>query len=178
MDYYLGEIRIFSFGMIPSGWHVCDGTILPVQQNQALFALIGNKYGGNGTTNFALPDLRGRTLVGSDQRNLEYNIGKQGGLESATLTSTNVPIHTHSMEMANTPGAVGISTNRPAIPTTPATVSPAVSANIYTTDISSSTFLAADTLDSAGGSTPHNNMQPFQVISYCIAIQGLWPSRP
>lgn len=178
MDYYLGEIRIFSFGMIPSGWHVCDGTVLTVQQNQALFALIGNKYGGNGTTNFSLPDFRGRTLVGSDQRNQEYYIGKQGGAETVTLTSTNVPIHTHSMEMANASGAVGISTNRPAMPITASTVTPTVSANIYTNDISSSTFLAADTLDYAGGSTPHNNTQPFQAISYCIATQGLWPSRP
>jgi microcystin-dependent protein len=176
MDNYIGEIRPFAFGIVPQGWHLCDGTLLPIQQNQALYALIGITY-GSGTNMFALPDLRGRTIVGANYTNTNYKLGTKAGLETVVLTTNNIPAHTHEMEVANNQGNVGIFTNRIAIPTSPSTVNPTVTANLYSTDSANTTTLAPAMLDSAGANAAHSNMQPFLTVNYCIALTGLWPSR-
>ena len=177
MDNYLGEIRPFAFGFAPTGWHLCDGSSLPINQNQALYALIGLTYGGT-STSFNLPDLRGRTPVcatNGGPSQTPYGLGSKGGAETVTIAANNMPTHTHLMQVANAPGNAGINTNRLAIPTS---VTPAATANIYTTDISLKTNLAINTLDNTGGNIPHENLQPFLAVNYCIAMSGLWPSRP
>jgi len=173
MDNYIGEIRPFAFGIIPQGWHLCDGSLLTIQQNQALYALIGITYGGNGSTNFALPDLRGRAVVSMSYSDLNYKRGLMVGVESVALTASNIPAHTHDMEVANNPGNKGMPTNRIAIPTS---ANGAVTASFYSTNASQSALLAGATLDTVGGAA-HNNMQPFLTINYCIATSGLWPTR-
>ena len=173
MDNYIGEIRPFAFGIVPQGWLLCDGTLLNIQQYQALYALIGITYGGNGTTNFALPDLRGRAVVSMNPSDLNYKRGTMAGVENVTLTASNIPAHTHDMEVANNPGNKGMPTNRIAIPTS---INGAVTASFYSTDASQSALLGSGTLDAVGGAM-HNNMQPFLTINYCIATIGLWPSR-
>jgi microcystin-dependent protein len=175
MDCYIGEIRPFAFGIVPSGWHLCDGALLPIQQNQALYALIGTAY-GSATGQFALPDFRGRTPVFTNY-NLNYKMGFMAGSENVTLSSSQIPMHSHVMEVANAPGVTSINTNRPAIPTSGPTVTPTVTASMYTPDVSQNTYLAINTLEYAGGNNPHNNLQPFQTVNYCIALQGNWPSR-
>ena len=175
MDNYIGEIRPFAFGYVPTGWHLCDGTVLQIPQYQALYALIGTTYGGNGTTNFALPDLRGRCIVGANNANPNYKMGTKAGAETVALTTNNIPAHTHEFEVANLPGAAGIPTNRIAIPTSSDAT---VTAKLFSTDTNNTTTLAPTMLDSAGGNIAHANMQPFLVINYCIALNGNWPSRP
>ena len=175
MDNYIGEIRPFAFGFVPTGWHICDGTLLPLQKYQALYALIGTSYGGDGRTNFALPDLRGRCIVGANNANVNYKLGTKAGAETVALLTNNIPAHRHEMEVANLPGAAGIPTNRIAIPTSP---DGTVTAKLFSTDTSNTTTLGPAMLDSAGGNIAHANMQPFLVINYCIALIGNWPSRP
>jgi microcystin-dependent protein len=173
MDNYIGEIRPFAFGIIPRGWQLCDGSLLTIQQNQALYALIGTTYGGDGTINFALPDLRGRAVVSMNPADLNYKRGTKAGAETVTLTASNIPVHTHAMEVANNPGNKGMPTNRIAIPTS---ANGAVTASLYSNDTAPNAMLASATLDSIGGAA-HNNMQPFLTINYCIATMGAWPSR-
>ena len=174
MDNFIGEIRAFSFGIIPQGWLLCDGSLVAIQQYQALYALIRTTYGGNGTTNFALPDLRGRAAVCMNLTGPIYEIGYTAGQESVTLTASNIPAHTHAMEVANNPGNRGIPTNRIAIPTS---ANGSITASLYSTNAAQSALLAEATLDAAGGGMPHNNMQPFLTVNYCIATSGLWPPR-
>jgi microcystin-dependent protein len=178
MDNYIGEIRPFAFGIVPRGWHKCDGSIIPVQQNQALFALIGNTYGGITNQSFALPDLRGRSVVGSSNNDVNYRLGIQAGAETVALTTNNIPAHTHAMEVSNNTGTEGILSNKIAIPTSPQSVSPSITADLYSTDTTNITTLASGMLDYAGGNVAHENMQPFLVVNYCIALVGNWPQRP
>lgn len=173
MDNYIGEIRPFAFGIVPQGWHLCDGALLNIQQNQALYALIGITYGGNGTTTFALPDLQGRAVVSMSATDLNYKRGTMAGVETIALTASNIPAHTHAMEVANNPGNTNLPTNRIAIPTS---TNGAVTASLYSTNATQNAMLAGGTLDTVGGAT-HNNVQPFLTINYCIALTGLWPSR-
>lgn len=175
MDCYIGEIRPFAFGIVPSGWHLCDGTLLTIQQNQALYALIGTTY-GSATGQFALPDFRGRTPVFTNYQS-NYKMGFMGGTEAVALNASQVPMHSHAMEVANAPGVTSINTNRLAIPTSASTVTPIVTASIYTPDASQNTNLAVNTLEYAGNNNVHNNLQPYQTVNYCIALQGYWPPR-
>jgi Microcystin-dependent protein len=174
MDSYLGEIRIFPFNIVPNGWSACDGKILNIRQYQALYALLGNKYGGDGINTFALPDLRGRTLVGYNPAVTEYGMGAKGGAENIALTTNNIPSHNHEMEVANSAGNANIPTNRIAIPNS---ATSSLSGNLYSTDTQNSVPLGAAMLDPAGGNAAHNNMQPFLAQNYCIAIMGTYPPR-
>ena len=178
MDNYIGEIRPFAFGTVPRGWHLCDGTILPISQYQALYALIGNTYGSISNTTFALPDLRGRSIVGASNNDANYRLGIQAGAETVALTTNNIPAHTHAMEVSNNSGTEGIPGNKIAIPTSPQSVSPSLTADLYSTDATNTTTLAPGMLDNAGGNGAHQNMQPFLVVNYCIALTGNWPQRP
>lgn len=179
-DAYLGEIRIFSGNYAPVNWHICDGTQLNVQTYQTLFALIGTIYGGNGTTTFAVPDLRGRVPVGQGQgTNLSnYNLGQNGGTETVTLTTANMPAHTHSWQSStgdgntNTPGST-VMLAKPAGTTTPYTMyrKPDESGLITTAG-------PADMISATGGNAPHDNMMPSTALNYIICVAGgAFPQR-
>lgn len=160
---FLSEIRLMSFDFAPKGWALCDGQLLPINQNQALFALLGTTYGGNGQTTFALPDVRERVPihVGSG-----HTLGERGGEESHTLSISELPMHNHAMNATGT----AASTNAPD------GAYLAAANNVYTAP-SNLVATSASSVTNAGGSQPHLNMQPFLTISFCIALQGIFPSR-
>jgi len=165
---FLSEIRLFSFGYAPSGWAMCNGQLLPINQNQALFALLGTTYGGNGQTNFALPDLRARTPIHTGSG---FLLGQQGGEQAHTLTPSELPLHTHfanaSSDAADAavPGGnlLGVVDNT-------------TFGNAYG---GPSNFAALDpqAVSNVGGGQAHLNMQPFLSLNFCIALQGIFPSR-
>jgi microcystin-dependent protein len=167
---YLSEIRIFTFNFSPKGWAACNGQFLPINQNQALFSLLGTMYGGNGQTTFALPDLRGRVpfhVSGS------FTQGQAGGQEFHTLTQQEMPAHTHALS-GNT-AVVGGSAN--------ATQGSPLSnywanngKNVFSTGQANAAMSPA-TVTNVGGSQPHENRSPFLVLNYCIALVGAFPSR-
>jgi microcystin-dependent protein len=165
---FLAEIRMFGFNFAPRGWARCDGALLPVSQNQALFSLLGTLYGGDGRTTFQLPDLRGRTPIGFAD---DYPQGLQGGSENATMTVANLPPHRHDVNCSTTESRSRIPTNQ-----YPAQVLSTFNVNAYHAFDNSTTF-AADALTSTGGGLAQNLMQPFSVINFCIAITGIFPSR-
>lgn len=161
---FLSEIKIVSFNFPPKGWALCNGQFLPINQNQALFALLGTTYGGNGQTTFALPNLRGRVPIhfgGS------HNLGEAAGSTSVTINIQQLPTHTHAMMGSQTPGDVPVPTN---------TVLADTNARIYN-DPGSLTTLNPASVTSVGGNQPHNNMMPYLVLNFIIALQGIFPSR-
>lgn len=162
---FLSEIRLMSFGFAPKGWATCDGQLMPINQNQALFSLVGTAFGGDGRTTFALPDYRGNAPihVGSG-----HAVGERGGEASHTLSISELPTHTHVLNATSAPA------------TTPAPDSTMLLAtstpqNLYGPPTNPAAMLAAS-ISTVGGSQAHLNMQPFLVISFCIALQGLFPS--
>jgi microcystin-dependent protein len=161
---FLSEIRIMSFGFPPKGWALCDGQLLPINQNQGLFSLLGTTFGGDGRVNFALPDLRGRTPihVGSG-----HTLGERGGEQAHTLSIAEIPTHTHVMN-----GAAGDATQP--IPTANLLARQAP-ANPYIGPASLGAMIAGS-VTNVGGSQAHLNMQPFLTLSFCIALQGIFPS--
>lgn len=160
---FLGEIRIMSFGFAPKGWALCNGQLLPINQNQALFSLLGTFYGGNGQTTFALPNLQSRTPIhfGSG-----YTQGQISGEENHTLLLNEMPQHIHPLNGTTANADVTAVTNNLL----------ATAANIYTS-AQNLTPLQPGTVGMAGGSQPHTNMQPFLTLNFCIALQGIFPSR-
>lgn len=172
MDPFLGEIRPFAFGVIPRGWHLCDGTAMQIRQNNALFALIGIVYGGDGVNTFNLPDLRGRVPLcqGVVSNVGTFVAGNANGLEAVALTAAQVPTHSHNVSCSTAAAA----TNNPA------GALPAVAAantNIYADAAVPAAYMAAGVVATAGQSLAHNNMQPTLAINFCIATEGLWPPR-
>jgi len=160
---FLSEIRLMSFQFAPKGWALCNGQLLPINQNQALFSLLGTTYGGDGRVNFALPNLRGRTPI---HVGAGHSLGEQGGEEAHTVTIGELPTHTHQVAVSTaTSGGVvspagaylGAANNayRPAPPTT----------NLHPMSVVGT-----------GGSQPHLNLQPYLTLSFCIALQGIFPS--
>ncbi|WP_431860943.1 phage tail protein [Azospirillum sp.] len=179
MDPFLGEVRIFPWSWAPDGWALCNGTSLPIQQNAALNALLGQTFGGNGSTTFNLPDLRGRTPIhlGVGQDGFSYQNGQTGGAETVTLTINNLPQHNHAVNaLGGTKGNFAIAKSG-----LPATVGvptgSTATVNIYAPATSPLTALASDTCSIEGASGAHNNMQPFAVMNFCIATLGLFPPR-
>ncbi len=170
MDPFIGEIRIVGFNYAPYGWAFCNGQIVPIQQNTALFAVIGTMYGGNGTTNFALPDLRGKvpTGAGAGPGLTTRNIGNTGGAETATLNQNQMGSHTHSLRSMNSAG-----TDLPNL-AVPGDISRGGS-NSYSA--SNAVPMGAGMLDNTGGGQAHNNMMPFQAQNFVIAIAGIFPVR-
>lgn len=159
---FLSEIRIMSFVFPPKGWALCNGQLLPINQNQALFSLLGTTFGGDGRVNFALPDLRGRTPIHVGGA---HTLGERGGEQAHTLSISELPTHTH---VAMAQPATG--TQLPAVNALLAQAS-----NVYRTP-DSLLALNAATITNVGGSQAHLNMQPFLTLSMCIALQGIFPS--
>lgn len=160
---FTGEIQVFGFSFAPKGWAQCNGQLLPIAQNQALFALLGTTYGGDGRVNFALPDLRGRVPLHFGD---EISQGEPGGAESHTLTVAEIPEHTH---IANASSAA---------PTSPSPTN-ATWANTGAAGYEGSpdTLLAGNAIAAAGGGQPHENRSPFLTVNFCIALRGIFPSR-
>lgn len=172
---YIGEVRMFAITYAPRHWTDCSGQLLAVNQNQALFSLLGISFGGNGTTTFGLPDYRGRTPIGQGSfGGNSYVRGNQGGSESVTLSVAQIPPHTHFFNAQNTFGSApnpipaGSTGNVCAIPS---------SGSYYSVPDSNLVQLAPDAVSSAGGTTAHSNLQPSLVLRFAIALQGVFPSR-
>jgi len=162
---FLSEIRIMSFGFPPKGWALCNGQLLPINQNQALFSLLGTTYGGDGRVNFGLPDLQGRAPI---HMGSSHTLGERGGEQAHTLSISEIPTHTHSAMATSTNGGVIIPTGNLLAGGTP---------QLYHAPDANLTALNAATLGSVGGSQAHLNMEPFLVLSFCIALQGIFPSQ-
>ena len=163
-DPFLSEIRLFSFNFPPRGWALCNGQLLPINQNQALFALLGTTYGGNGQVNFGLPDLRGRTPIHAGNGHV---LGESGGEPSHTLMSPELPMHTHVVQATTATGDIPVPT---------ANLLADSPSQLYAAATNPTTLHPAS-ITKAGGSQPHDNMQPFLVLSFCIALQGIFPSQ-
>ena len=170
-DPFIGEVDLVAFNFAPTGWALCQGQLLPINQNQALFSLLGTTFGGDGRVNFALPDLRGRRIVGAGQGPglSNYNLGEVGGEEAVTLNIGQLPVHTHTV-FANT--AVGTSLS----PTNNFWAAQ-TSTFLFSNAPMSTTSLAGNDIGSTGGSQPHENRPPYLTLNYIIALNGIFPSR-
>jgi len=180
MDEYLAVIKLFGFQFAPRGWAYCDGSLLNVNTNTALFSLIGASFGGSGVQSFGLPDLRGRTAVGQGAApGLQpYTIGQKAGAETVTLTLNQLPAHTHTFaqNVSASAGTTGVPTN--AVPAQAATGSgPNASAIKLYAASGSGVTLAPQTTSSAGGNQAFSILQPYLVLNYSICISGIFPSR-
>lgn len=160
---FLSEIRIMSFNFAPKGWAQCNGQLLPINQNQALFSLLGTTYGGDGRVNFALPDLRGRTPI---HEGSGHTLGERGGEQAHTLTIAELPTHTHVAQNSPTNANSPIAANNVL----------AAANNLYS-QATNLIPLDPSTISSVGGSQAHLNMQPFLTLTFCIALQGIFPSQ-
>ncbi len=171
-DPFVAEIRIFPFNFAPKGWAWCDGQLMPLSQNTALFSLLGTTYGGNGKSNFALPDLQGRAPMfwGQGPGLSLHDIGETGGTETVSLLESEIPVHTHAM------GAHDIDLGELNAPASNRSLAKSANATAYTT-ASNLVGMSSSTLMPAGGDQPHNNMQPYLTFYFCIALQGVFPPR-
>ena len=167
---FLAEVRIVGFNFAPRGWAFCDGQILPINQNQSLYSLLGTTYGGDGRTSFALPDMRGRTPIHVGSSNgVSHQLGQKSGEETHTVSAGEMPQHTHqlrgSSDAANQPVPLG------ALLGVSAATDPLYAGASNVVD------MAQDAVTFVGGGVSHNNMQPYLALSFCIALRGLFPSR-
>ena len=174
---FLSEIKIMSFNFPPKGWALCNGQLLPINQNQALFSLLGTTYGGNGQTNFALPNLRGQVPIHTGSG---HTLGEAAGSTSVTLSLQQLPTHTHFMQARDAPADTAAAAVPPtgnflarAFAVQPGPVQ--VDVSRYSTSAPNVTLNPA-TIGNVGGNQPHNNMMPYLVLNYCIALQGIFPS--
>jgi microcystin-dependent protein len=167
---FLAEVRIVGFNFAPRGWAFCDGQILPINQNQSLYSLLGTTYGGDGRTTFALPDLRGRVPihVGRSNGGPVHTLGQKSGEETHTLSVSEMPQHTHEARASATDGNTVNTTGSILARTTQ---------GIYEQGAGNLVETRAGTITNVGGSQAHNNMQPYLAVDFCIALRGLFPSR-
>jgi microcystin-dependent protein len=171
-DPFVAEIRIFPFNFAPRGWAWCDGQLLPLSQNTALFSLLGTTYGGDGKSNFALPDLQGRAPMhpGQGPGLSLHDLGETGGSETVTLLESEIPAHSHGMMTA----AAEIGDAR--IPGQTVAMARSTGGKLYAAP-GAVASMAPDALPPAGGDQPHNNLQPYLTFYFCIALQGVFPPR-
>lgn len=172
---YIGEIRMFGFGRTPSGWQACDGSLLPISEYDTLYNLIGTTYGGDGQNTFAVPDLRGRLPIhqGQGPGLSSYVIGQQSGTETVTVLSTQMPQHTHSLQVT-TAAASG---NTPGNTLLPGSIS---GDSIYVSDTvtgATAVAMSGQSTTFSGGSQPHENCMPTLTVQFCIATNGIFPSQ-
>lgn len=170
-DPFVAEIRIFPFNFAPRGWAWCDGQLLPLSQNTALFSLLGTTYGGNGKSNFALPDLQGRAPMhpGQGPGLSLHDLGETGGSETVALLASEIPAHTH-------PVRIDVM-NGPAEESSPDGQALGLSSRGIYAALPVQSTMSPNALSPAGGDLPHNNMQPYLTMYFCIALQGVFPPR-
>ena len=172
-DPFVAEIRIFPFNFAPRGWAWCDGQLLPLSQNTALFSLLGTTYGGNGQSNFALPDLQGSAVMhpGQGPGLSLHDLGEVGGSETVTLLESEIPFHSHALQPMNEGAVANVATANFA-------ARPFGRGNsLYTAATVPVVAMSPDMLAPSGGDQPHNNMQPYLTFYFCIALQGVFPPR-
>jgi microcystin-dependent protein len=170
-DPFVAEIRIFPFNFAPTGWAFCDGQIMPLSQNTALFSLLGTTYGGDGKSNFALPNLQGSVPMhpGQGPGLSLHDLGETSGTEFVTLLESEMPVHQHILRAQSVDNA-DITNPGPGT-----TFAPSTGGTLYQN--AADTQLAPESLPPVGGSQPHNNMQPYLALNFCIALQGVFPPR-
>jgi microcystin-dependent protein len=171
-DPFVAEIRIFPFNFAPKGWAWCDGQLLPLSQNTALFSLLGTTYGGDGKSNFALPDLQGSAPMhpGQGPGLSLHDLGETGGSETVTLLESEIPSHTHVLMASSVP-------SDSALPGPLTSLARTIGATPYQTNTSANQAMAPEALAPSGGDLPHNNMQPYLTFYFNIALQGVFPPR-
>lgn len=163
----IGEIMITGFGFPPKGWALCDGQLMPINQNQPLFSLLGTTYGGDGRVTFGLPDLRGRTPMHTSAGHV---LGERGGEQSHTLSIAELPTHGHALQATSVPATT-------AVPSGSVLLAQSTASSLYGAQGANAVAMAPNALAPTGGSQAHLNMQPFLVLSFCIALVGSFPSR-
>ncbi|PWT93997.1 MAG: phage tail protein [Blastocatellia bacterium] len=162
-DPFLSEIKIVSFNFAPRGWALCNGQLLPINQNQALFALLGTTYGGDGRVNFGLPNLRGQVPIHMGNG---HTLGEKGGSTAVTVNIQQLPTHLHQAQASTSSGSTQFASNNVL----------AAAGNLYA-PANNLTSLLPSTVTNVGGSQPHNNMMPYLVLNFVIALQGIFPSQ-
>lgn len=162
---YIGEIRLFAGNFAPVGWMFCEGQLVPISENEALFQLIGTTYGGDGEETFSLPDLRGRIPV---HMSSNYQIGQSGGVEDVTLTTAQIPVHNHALVSSTSTGSGSTPVG--------SLLAKSTSKSMYRSG-GSPVMLNAASVSPAGGSQPHSNMQPYLCINFIISLFGIFPSQ-
>jgi len=173
-DQFVAEIRIFPFNFPPTGWAFCDGQLMPISQNTALFSLLGTVYGGDGKSTFALPNLQGNAPMqpGQGQGLSLRDLGEQSGVENITLLESEIPLHNHTLRGNFNTADVND-------PSPARSLARSGTGFLYQSDTASNLIqMAFQGLSPAGGSLPHNNMQPYLTLNFCIALQGIFPQRP
>lgn len=170
-DPFVAEIRLFPFNFAPKGWAFCDGQILPISQNTALFSLLGTTYGGDGKSTFALPNLQGNAAMfwGQGQGLSLRDLGEIGGSQTVTLLQSEIPSHNHSVNAAVDPGELNLPTD--------AALTRSDGGTFYRAPGGAVANMSPSALPLTGGSQPHNNMQPYLTLNFCIALQGVFPPR-
>jgi microcystin-dependent protein len=172
-DPFVAEIRIFPFNFAPNGWAWCDGQLLPLSQNTALFSLLGTTYGGNGKSNFALPDLQGNAPMfwGQGPGLSLYDLGQTAGSQTVTLLESEIPSHSHGMMAAAQIATSGV-------PSPSVGLGRSRGMNLYQANVTQNVVqMSPSAIGPAGGSLPHNNMMPYLTFYFCIALQGVFPPR-
>jgi microcystin-dependent protein len=171
-DPFVAEVRLFGFNFAPRGWAMCNGQLLPISQNTALFSLLGTMYGGDGKSTFALPDLQGNVPVhvGQGPGLSQRFQGEMGGSDAVTLISSEMPAHSHSIQVSPDPAEI-------ATPGAGLALARSVGGQSYQTSAATLVPMATQALPPAGGSLPHNNLMPYLVVNFCIALQGVFPPR-
>ena len=173
MDPFVAEIRIFPFNFAPKGWAFCDGQLLPLSQNTALFSLLGTTYGGDGKSNFALPNMQGNAPMhpGQGPGLSLHDLGETGGSDTVSLIESEIPAHSHSLNAQALAALVKL-------PDPTVTIARSKNANAYQDTPGNLVSLNGNTIAPAGGDQPHNNLQPYLTLNFCIALQGVFPARP
>jgi len=173
-DPFVAEIRIFPFNFPPTGWAFCDGQLLPISQNTALFSLLGTTYGGDGKSTFALPDMQGNVPLqpGQGQGLSLYDLGEMSGTEAVTLLVSEIPLHQHTLQATGQLAQLNA-------PASDRVLARSVGGFGYSTSFTGGQVvnMAFQGLPPAGGGLPHNNMQPYLTLNFCIALQGIFPQR-
>jgi microcystin-dependent protein len=171
MDPFVAEIRIFPFNFAPTGWAWCDGQLMPISQNTALFSLLGTTYGGDGRTTFALPNLQGSVPMhpGQGQGLSLHDLGEAAGSDTVVLGATEMPAHAHVLRASNQPGEDPAPANE--------ALARSVGASLYQDNTTNTVALNAAAIEPAGGGAPHNNLMPYLTLYFNIAMQGVFPPR-
>jgi microcystin-dependent protein len=173
MDPFVAEIRLFPFNFAPQGWAFCIGQVMPISQNTALFSLLGTTYGGDGKSNFGLPDMKASSPMQQGQGGglSQRFLGEKGGMETVTLLESEIPVHTHIMNAAPEPAELKTPTNQ--------ALAGSTQGNVYSDSTQKPNVQTnLTTLSIVGNSLPHNNMMPYLTVNFCIALQGVYPQRP